>query len=58
MWEKETIVRLFRDGNQFCALVGLDLMEGTSGFGPTPGAALRALAGELDDAASQAEQAA
>ena len=36
-------IRLFRDGDQWCALRGPDLQEGESGFGPTPEAALRDL---------------
>lgn len=33
--------RLSRDGNQWCALYGDDLMQGVAGFGPTPEAAMR-----------------
>ena len=28
--------KLFRDGNQWCALLGENLQEGVAGFGPSP----------------------
>ena len=39
--------------NEFCALIGSNLMEGIAGFGQTRSAALRALADELDIAGEQ-----
>ena len=36
-------IRIYRDGDQWCALRGPNLQEGESGFGPTPEAALRDL---------------
>lgn len=32
--------RLFADGDQWCALLGDDLMTGVAGFGDTPAAAM------------------
>ena len=40
--------KLSLDGNQYCALIGENLQEGTAGFGVTLPAALRALAAELE----------
>ena len=34
--------RLYRDGNQWCALYGDDLQTGVVGFGPSPEAAEKA----------------
>lgn len=31
---------LSRDGNQWCALLGVNLVEGVAGFGSTPGSAM------------------
>jgi hypothetical protein len=44
----EMIVRVFRDGNEICALTGPDLMAGTAGFGATVSSALRSLADHLE----------
>lgn len=41
-------IRLFRDGNQWCALLGLDLEAGNGGFGATVPEALRNLAKRLE----------
>ena len=41
-------VRVFKDGNKWCALHGEDLQEGTAGFGCTPQDALRHLADNLE----------
>lgn len=41
-WASALKPRLTRDGNAWCALHGADLMEGISGFGPTPALALAA----------------
>lgn len=38
--------RLFRDGNQWCAVYGENLMDGIAGFGDTPQAAMRAFDSE------------
>jgi hypothetical protein len=42
-----TEVQLYWDGNQICALVGPNLVEGVAGFGDTAHDALRALADTL-----------
>ena len=34
--------KLFKDGNQWCALYGNNLQEGVSGFGDSPAKAVRA----------------
>lgn len=52
---EEVTVRVFRDGTDFCALIGRNLMEGIAGFGSTRGEALKELAKELD-AQSRDEQ--
>lgn len=39
------------DGNQWCALYGLNLMEGVAGFGDTPDKAMR----DFDDQFSKAK---
>lgn len=39
-------IRIFRDGDRWCALCGPDLQEGESGFGDTPRAALADLLGQ------------
>ncbi len=36
-------IKVFQDGDQFCALVGKDLQTGSAGFGDTPTQALRRL---------------
>jgi hypothetical protein len=41
-WASTLKPRLTRDGTMWCALHGADLMEGVSGFGPTPAKALAA----------------
>jgi hypothetical protein len=46
--EGEVTIRLFKDGYDFCALLGPDLMTGEAGFGDSPSLALRALAAVLD----------
>lgn len=42
-------IKVYLDGNEWCALLGKDLQEGLAGFGKTPAAALCALCGELDE---------
>jgi hypothetical protein len=37
-------IQLFKDGNQWCALEGENLQEGTAGFGTSPSEALIQLA--------------
>lgn len=44
----EMTVRVFQDGDEVCALIGIDLQVGTSGFGRTASDALRALADALE----------
>ncbi len=40
-------VEISLDGDQWCALVGANLMEGVAGFGNTPLEALKALCDEF-----------
>lgn len=42
---EDTVVQVFKDGDQWCALLGSNLQEGTAGLGDTPADALR----QLDD---------
>jgi hypothetical protein len=42
-----SVVRLIRDGNQICALIGDNLVEGAAGFGSTVPGALRDLPDQL-----------
>lgn len=42
--ENAIAVLVYMDGNQWCALLGDDIMSGTAGFGNTPAEALRDLA--------------
>ena len=44
---KEILVRLFIDGDQWCALIGPNIQEGICGFGDTESDALIRLAVEL-----------
>jgi len=44
------LVEVFRDGNQWCALLGGDIQDGMAGFGDSRADALIALAVQLDDA--------
>lgn len=41
-------VRVFKEGDSYCALHGADLQEGIAGFGRTPQDALRTLASNLE----------
>lgn len=41
-------VKLFKDGDQWCALIGPDPQAGVAGFGDTEAEAIRDLAFELD----------
>lgn len=45
----EVIVKIFKDGNSFCALIGNDVMDGVVGFGDTISEALDELSGELEE---------
>jgi len=45
------LIELFRDGDQWCALLGGNIQDGKAGFGPTKATALEALAEELRMAA-------
>lgn len=40
-------VQLVQDGNQICALIGKNLVEGVAGFGATVPEALRDLADQI-----------
>ena len=40
---KSDEIRIFPDGNMWCALIGPDLQEGVAGFGTTPEQALHTL---------------
>ena len=42
-------IKVFQDGDHWCALVGVNLMEGLAGFGKTIPAALKALAEALTE---------
>ena len=44
------IVKITRDGDQWCALWGDDPVSGNVGYGDTPADALRALAVDLEGA--------
>ena len=41
---KETVIRVFKDGNQWCAMIGDNLQIGVCGFGDVPLVALCNLA--------------
>jgi hypothetical protein len=45
---EETIVHIYDDGDEICALIGVDIMDGVAGFGKTAAMALRDLANQLD----------
>jgi hypothetical protein len=45
----EAIVKIFKDGESFCALIGNDVMEGVTGFGDTVAEALEELASVVDE---------
>jgi hypothetical protein len=42
-------VRLLVDGNDICALIGIDLQSGIAGYGRTVSDALRDLADRIDE---------
>ena len=42
------VIEISRDGNQWCAMLGSDPVEGEVGFGDTPADALRKLAKAID----------
>jgi len=42
------IIQLSLDGDQWCALVGADIIEGVAGFADTPLGAIRQLCDELE----------
>ena len=48
MTESERLIRVFRDGDQWYALVGENIQEGLAGFGATIAEALRMLANEWE----------
>lgn len=41
-------MRVFKDGMEWCALVGKDIQEGVAGFGMTPEKAIQRLSLELE----------
>jgi hypothetical protein len=45
----KNIIRMIRDGDQWCALTGNDLQSGIAGFGGTPAEALRVLAEAIEE---------
>ncbi len=47
------MVRLRREGDQVCALIGLDLVAGLAGYGFTPQDALRDLADQIEERAHE-----
>ncbi|TET67571.1 MAG: hypothetical protein E3J56_12680 [Candidatus Aminicenantes bacterium] len=43
-YKKEpNFIKIFKDGDEWCASIGPDLQEGIAGFGPNASAALNAL---------------
>lgn len=46
-------IKLFKDGDQWCALVGDDLVNGIYAFAPIPSAAVQALANQIKFGLSQ-----
>jgi hypothetical protein len=42
------VVNLFIDGDQWCAMGGVDLVDGPCGFGLAPADALRSLADAIE----------
>jgi hypothetical protein len=46
--QQKTIVQLYPDGNQWCALIGINIVEGTVGFGDTPSQAIEDLKTQID----------
>src|SRR5690349_10389584 len=42
-------IRLFNDGNEICAMIGEDPVQGVAGFGPSVSEALRDLANQLTE---------
>lgn len=43
MKQKPLLIKIYRDGNQWCALIGQDLQNGYAGFGDTIVGAIRGL---------------
>lgn len=43
-----TQIKLYKDGDAWCALIGDDIQSGDTGFGSSPSDALRGLARELE----------
>ena len=48
----DTALMKLMDGNQICAMIGPDLVQGIGGFGPSVHEALRDLADQLDAVAA------
>lgn len=53
---KAETVNLFMDGDQWCALIGENIQEGSCGFGVTQGWALRNLADDLEPEVKKARE--
>jgi|WetSurMetagenome_2_1015567.scaffolds.fasta_scaffold99553_1 hypothetical protein len=47
--DEEIIIRLFPDGDAWCALIGENIEEGICGFGSIPPEALEALAAQMKE---------
>ena len=45
----EILIRVFKDGDMWCALVGKDIMEGIAGFSETLTGAVRNLADAIEE---------
>jgi hypothetical protein len=54
--QDEMTIRVFKGGDDFCALLGPDLMAGEAAFGDSPSSALRALAGALEVSETGSEE--
>jgi hypothetical protein len=44
----DSMIRVFMDGDKWCALLGDDLQSGLAGFGDTPAEALQQLVWEIE----------
>jgi hypothetical protein len=47
--DEEIIIRLFPDGDTWCALIGENIEEGICGFGSIPPEALETLAAQMKE---------
>jgi len=48
MKQKPLLIKIYRDGNQWCALIGQDLQNGYAGFDCTIVGAIRALCNDIE----------